>query len=46
MHAELDGIFRWNNAANAEYHAAMTRKYAHAAASRSFAVDPHPSSPP
>ena len=33
-------------AAMAEYHAAMKRKYAQAAASRVFSVEPDPSAPP
>ena len=46
MHAKLEDIFRGFNAAKADYHAEMRRKYAQAAASRSFSVDPDPSAPP
>jgi hypothetical protein len=46
LHAALEKIFRGTNAAKADYHATLRRKYEHAVASRSFSVDPDPSAPP
>jgi hypothetical protein len=46
LHADLEGLFRGQNAAKADYHAAMRRKYAQASASRAFSVGPDPSAPP
>ena len=43
---ELETRRAGNNAVKADYHATMKRKYAQAAASRSFSVDPDPSAPP
>ncbi len=42
FHAYLEHTFRGLDAAKADYHAAMKRKYAQAAASRSFSVAPDP----
>ena len=38
LHGDLERLFRGQNNAKADYHAAMQRKYAEAAASRSFSV--------
>ena len=46
LHADLEDMFREQNAAKADYHAAMKRKYAQAAASRLSSVEPDPSAPP
>ena len=46
MHADLEGLFRSHHPAKADYHAAMRRKYAQAAASGSFSVEPDPSASP
>jgi hypothetical protein len=46
LHADLEEVFREQNAAKADYHAAMKRKYAQAVAKRLLSVEPDPSAAP